>query len=184
MEVAVTAGLLAIAALVLSSACSVQAAQGAPTDTERASTTGESRDGDAHHGGTGHLEPAGAVCRADASPKRGARLRSVRPMGKLTRDAVANGPLAEVVAEKGREIREKLQLPPSATDAQCAIEQKRWMRRSALGFPRTATDYECEQEEKKRVAAFEKALTPRQLIAFAGTPSEQEKVRIALRSCC
>ena len=117
-------------------------------------------------------------------PKRGARLRSVRPMGKLTRDAVANGPLAEVVAEKGREIRQKLNLPATATDAECAIEQKRWMRRSALGFPRTATDYECEQEERKRVAAFEKALTPRQLIAFAGTPSEQEKVRIALRSCC
>ena len=58
------------------------------------------------------------------------------------------------------------------------------MRRSALGLARTATAYECEQEERRRVEAFERALTPRQLIAFAGTQSEQEKVRIALRSCC
>jgi hypothetical protein len=187
------AGLLAIGALVLSSACSVAGQGSAPAET-RESTTGGSRYEDGHQHGctTKHLalEPAFASAVAataddDATTnKRGARLRSVRPMGRLTRDAVANGPLAEVVAEKGREIRKKLQLPPSATDAECAIEQKRWMRRSALGFPRTASDYECEQEERKRVAAFEKALTPRQLIAFAGTPSEQEKVRIALRSCC
>eukprot|EP01043_Picozoa_sp_COSAG02_P114664 COSAG02_NODE_50981_length_317_cov_0.706422_1_plen_105_part_11 len=95
---AVTLAAAAACTLVLSSACSVQAVQG-PTDTdERASTTGDSRDDDAHHSGTKRLEPDGAVCRVDTSPKRGARLRSMRPMGKLTRDAVANGPLAEVVA--------------------------------------------------------------------------------------
>ena len=104
--------------------------------------------------------------------------------GFLVGVQVVHGPLAEVVAAKGLEIRRKLNLPPTATAAEVSIEQKRVMRRSALGFPSTATDYECELEERRRVAAFEKALTPRQLIAFAGTPSEQEKVRIALRSCC
>ena len=60
--------------------------------------------------------------------------------GFLVGVQVVHGPLAEVVAEKGLEIRRKLNLPPTATAAEVSIEQKRVMRRSALGFPSTATD--------------------------------------------
>jgi hypothetical protein len=172
LAVAAAAGLCAVVALWLGRGCS-GAAQGPVANTKVNDVPTEPEP-----------EPQPELPTKRVVPQNGARLRSVQNMGKLTSDAVASGPLAEIVAERGRERREKLNLPATATDYECAIEQKRWMRRSALGIARTATDYECTQEERRRVEAFEKALTPRQLIAFAGTPTEQEKLRIALRSCC
>ena len=88
---AVAGGLVAFAALVLTGACSVTAQARPEAEDEKAAKAGDSG-GDC---ATQNDSPA-AACSAEAAckvesevPKRaGARLRSVRPMGKLTRDEV------------------------------------------------------------------------------------------------
>lgn len=87
---AVAGGLVAFAALVLTGACSVTAQARPEAEDEKAAKAGDSGGDCATQNDSPAACSAEAACKVESEvPKRaGARLRSVRPMGKLTRDEV------------------------------------------------------------------------------------------------